>query len=551
MKKLASVLLATVILAAFAAAACIFVRSNTIGDTNGDGLIDNKDVVALFRFVSGNKNAAIAENCDFNKDGDTDNKDVVALFRALSGGAVSVTETEEETDEPETETEPETEPITETETEEIPELSSELIICAPGTAKSDFRLVYDKNVDDPLTAEATMFLNLIKWHTGTTVANSSTTRITEKEIILSSRQRPETAEMISELAEGEYAVRVLRGANEGEGKLLIAVTTYESAYTCAEYLVENYCTDEKGFTVPFDLDIKGTEKKLELTESTITRKMRDPSVLVENGVYYVYSTGWKCSKNVGGVLQGPWKKLEIEVNMAHPETDGGSHWAPEVHKYNGSYYMFTTYYNSVTEHRGCIILKSDSPEGPFDEITDGFITPPDWDCIDGTFYIDPDGQLWMVFVHEWTCMPDGVGSFAAAKLSDDLTHFISEPIELFKANEPVWSAANVTDGCFMYTTQDGELLMLWSNFDAFGYSVAVAKSSNGRLDGEWTHEKTPLFSKYMTNGYDGGHAMVFTDTDGQMYIAFHSPNTATDDRKEIPVFLKIEEKDGTLKAVKN
>ncbi len=45
--------------------------------------------------------------------------------------------------------------------------------------------------------------------------------------------------------------------------------------------------------------------------------------------------------------------------------------------------------------------------------------------------------------------------------------------------------------------------------------------------------------------------MVFTDTDGQMYIAFHSPNTATDDCREIPVFLKIEEKDGALKAVKN
>ena len=45
--------------------------------------------------------------------------------------------------------------------------------------------------------------------------------------------------------------------------------------------------------------------------------------------------------------------------------------------------------------------------------------------------------------------------------------------------------------------------------------------------------------------------MVFTDTDGQMYIAFHSPNTAADDCREIPVFLKIEKKDGTLKAVKN
>jgi hypothetical protein len=76
--------------------------------------------------------------------------------------------------------------------------------------------------------------------------------------------------------------------------------------------------------------------------------------------------------------------------------------------------------------------------------------------------------------------------------------------------------------------------------------VAVAKSSNGRLDGEWSHEPDPLYSKFMTNGYDGGHAMVFKDADGQTFISFHSPNTATDDRKEIPVFLAIEEKNGRL-----
>ena len=102
----------------------------------------------------------------------------------------------------------------------------------------------------------------------------------------------------------------------------------------------------------------------------------------------------------------------------------------------------------------------------------------------------------------------------------------------------------------MYTTKDGNLLMLWSNFDASGYAVAVAKSSNGRLDGEWIHEKDLLYSKALTNVYDGGHAMIFTDTDGQMYIAFHSPNTATDDRKEIPTFLAVEEKDGMIVRAK-
>lgn len=51
-------------------------------DVNGDGEINNKDVVTLFRFVSasGEYDAVY----DINGDGENNNKDVVALFRALS-----------------------------------------------------------------------------------------------------------------------------------------------------------------------------------------------------------------------------------------------------------------------------------------------------------------------------------------------------------------------------------------------------------------------------------------------------------------------------------
>ena len=515
MKRIISLVSAAIMIALCAVGPA---SARSLGDVNGDGKLNNKDVVTLFRRVSGSDVEAVEENCDVNNDGKLNNKDVVALFRAVSSGTAI---------EPDDEV-------------------KELTICKPGETRSGFVIIYDKQTASPLTAEGNMLAAMIQNYTGSQISSMDSARTSKKEIILSSSVRAETAEMKEGLAEGEYAVRVLPGEKEGEGKLLIATTTYASAFTCAEYLMETFCSDEKGFCVPCDLDVRGRENEFPLFESSITKKVRDPSVLVEEGAYYVYGTSWKCFRNKSGSLKGSWKKIDIEVTLAHPETDGGSHWAPEVHKYNGAYYMFTTYYNSETAHRGCIILKADSPEGPFVEITDGHITPSNWDCIDGTFYVDPDGQPWMVFVHEWTCMPDGIGSFAAAKLSDDLTHFISEPIELFKANEPVWAKSNVTDGCFMYTTEDGELLMIWSNFDAFGYALAVARSSNGRLDGEWIHEKDLLYSKYMTNGFDGGHGMIFRDTDGQMYVVFHSPNTATDDRKEIPVFLPIEEKDGRL-----
>ena len=39
---------------------------------------------------------------------------------------------------------------------------------------------------------------------------------------------------------------------------------------------------------------------------------------------------------------------------------------------------------------------------------------------------------------------------------------------------------------------------------------------------------------------------IFTDVDGQMYLSFHSPNSTIDGRREKPVFLAIEEKNGKL-----
>ena len=52
------------------------------GDINGDGFLDNKDVVVLFRYVSGGSEYDSAY--DFNDDGEVNNKDVVELFRFVS-----------------------------------------------------------------------------------------------------------------------------------------------------------------------------------------------------------------------------------------------------------------------------------------------------------------------------------------------------------------------------------------------------------------------------------------------------------------------------------
>lgn len=288
---------------------------------------------------------------------------------------------------------------------------------------------------------------------------------------------------------------------------------------------------------------------------TNIKNLRDPFVLVEPDAYYVYGTGvtgtdwentvWACCKNTGDDLCGEWKRTDSLVYV-RPENAQMKLWAPEVHKYNGYYYMFATYYSSVTKHKGCTILKSASPEGPFVEISDGPVTPNEMNAIDGTFYVDDDGQPWIIFVHEWTCTDDGIGRMAAARLSEDLTHLVSEPCELFRADSPSWTNHKVTDGCFMYRTKENKLLMLWSNFCDDGYCVAIAESKNGKVDGEWIQHDELLFSEKISGKYDGGHGMVFKDRDGRMYLSLHSPNTPSEEGVERTVFVSLHEENGTL-----
>lgn len=288
--------------------------------------------------------------------------------------------------------------------------------------------------------------------------------------------------------------------------------------------------------------------------------LRDPFCLERDGVYYVYGTGvengdwgntvWTCYKNTSGKLDGEWIKVGAVAQM--PEWATKNHWAPEVYLYKGEYYLFGTYYSEKTGNKGCAVFKSSSPEGPFREISNGHVTPPNMECIDGTLYVDEDGTPWMIFVHEWCNTRDGIGRMCASKMSYDLTRFVSEPMDLFKADEPSWATKEdsmVTDGCFMYKCKTGELLMLWSNFVREGYCVALSRSDNGRLDGVWSHDEKLLFSKTLSGEHGGGHGMVFNDVDGKSYLCLHTPNHPTADGGERTVFVPIYEENGTLVTV--
>ncbi len=300
------------------------------------------------------------------------------------------------------------------------------------------------------------------------------------------------------------------------------------------------------FNVPAD--------KVDMTQTKKTEDIfiRDPCILVYGNKYFMYGTGAATKAGYGCYVSEDLENWAGPVNVFEADAaenfDGiGDYWAPECYYYNGFFYLFATYKSGSTSHRGVSIMKSESPLGPFEEITDGHITPHEWDAIDGTLYIDKNDEPWMIFVHEWTSMPDGVGDMSYAKLSEDLTHFVSEPVRMFKANEPFWSPNHVTDGPCPYRTKDGSLIMLWSNFvPTVGYAVGIARSSNGEINGKWEHDLFPLYTMGKYHELDGGHGMIFETLDGKMMLSIHSPNSSTEENMTHAVFHELEDTGSTV-----
>lgn len=425
--------------------------------------------------------------------------------------------------------------------------SPEFVIAEEGQGKSRFNVVYNGSSDDVNERMyASAVCEEVKNRLGVELSLSSDIVDDEAdyEIIIGSLRRSETSySMEKGLKHTEFSIKVFYHPESGKTKLAVAYNGKLARYTAISTLLK-YIKNGR-FAIPYELDILSSCSDDMIISSDVTGALRDPFVLYENGIYYVYGTGWHCYKNSERTLSGHWERIEDFI-VEEPSDYLDCPWAPEVYKYNDSFYMFTTYRSDKTMRRGCAVFRSASPEGPFKLISDGHVTPEDWDAIDGSLYIDPQGQPWMVFSHEWTS-PDGLkGFFAAAKLSSDLTRFISEPVELFYPGG-IWSGADITDGCFMYTTRSGELLMLWSNFDiGGGYGVGVARSVSGGIEGPWIHDPLMLYSSTFLDRPDGGHGMIFTDTDGSMYMPVHTPNT--DDAT--PIFIRVyEENDALFPAV--
>lgn len=298
---------------------------------------------------------------------------------------------------------------------------------------------------------------------------------------------------------------------------------------------------------------KSAESKREIPQEIVRKTSekfptRDPFIMLCGDKYYFYScaAGGVCCY-VSNDLDN-WHKPVMVYTM--PQNFHGVKdlfWAPECHYYQGKFYLITSVFSSRTGHRNISIYRAEDPLGPFEDISDGCVGKPDWDTIDGTLYVDKEGKPWLVFVHEWTSLPDKIGRMAVARLTDDLAHFASEPKEIFKATDSPFARNNVTDGPYIYETDNGRLIMIWSNHGEKSYFIAKAYSDNG-IDGDWKQENELLYEKGLKPEFefDGGHGMIFSDKQGKLRLALHTPNSKFSGNYEHLILPELEEKNGTI-----
>lgn len=268
--------------------------------------------------------------------------------------------------------------------------------------------------------------------------------------------------------------------------------------------------------------------------------IRDPFVFVENGKYYMYGTRAKdFGIRTGGfdVYEGTdLKEWSLPKQVFFSEKHGlnkSSNWAPELHKYNGKYYIFATF-EQENGMRGTYALVSDSPLGEFVPVSGKALTPENWWSLDGTLYVDKNNAPYLVFCHEHVQITDGTVCYV--KLKKDLSGPDGEYIYMFSGSDAYGAKKQpgerfVTDGPFIFRGKNAKLYMMWSTIANGSYHQCLAVSDNGEIDGKWLQLES-IFTK------DGGHGMLFNSLNGEMTLTLHCPNTSL---RERPVFFTLED----------
>lgn len=259
----------------------------------------------------------------------------------------------------------------------------------------------------------------------------------------------------------------------------------------------------------------------------------DPFVLKSSdGNYYCYPTsdpnrGYKVWISQDMVH---WKKKAENVYIK--ERDGwatSDFWAPEIYEWDGMYYMYYTARWKEGSSLRIGVATSESPLGPFKDVSNKPMFDFGHAVIDANVFIDDDGQGYLYYSRD--CSENRVGGYNEShiygiKLSDNKLEVVGEPILLAKPEQPWELESGDTrwnEGAFVFKRDNIYYMMYSANF--YGgrqYSLGYATSDSPL--GEYVkYEKNPiLYTQSDWVDISGpGHHSIATSPQGKIWYAMY------------------------------
>ena len=316
----------------------------------------------------------------------------------------------------------------------------------------------------------------------------------------------------------------------------------------------------------------------------------DPYVLLaSDGHYYMYGTG--------GVQDGfgcyrsdnlkDWEYQGVVYQGNTPDSWAEScFWAPEVYERDGKFYMFFSAnwkVNPTAELENFLIgvAVSDSPTGPFKEVSDAPLFNPGYPIIDANVFFDDDGKCYLYYSR--CCYKHPVESEVSVwarekglfdeieeswiygiEIAPDFSHVIGEPVLILcppsemNDAQAEWESRSVTageanrrwtEGSFLIK-RDGVYYMMYSAnfFGGENYAVGYA-TSDSPLGPYVKSPDNPVLEKNTPKGgkvTGVGHNSITWSRDGkQLFCVYHGRTAATGDERVVFIDkMKIE--DGRL-----
>ena len=262
---------------------------------------------------------------------------------------------------------------------------------------------------------------------------------------------------------------------------------------------------------------------------TNINKIGDPVILLEDNVYYMYTT---CC---GGKPFHVYTSLDCKTftdmgECLHIEDTFADRdiWAPEVIKYQGKFYMF---YSGRSDSDGLMhvqIAVSNSPLGPFKDIAaEPIIKIEGKSTIDAHCYIEDDEKYLFFSMDCSTNIINGIhtSQIYAVKLSSDFKStvgdyvFISTPDAKYEElSGPHW---RWNEGPFILKN-NGKYFMTYSSncYNSLYYCVGCSVSDN--ILGPYKKQEEKPILEYIENEISGpGHNAFFIDKDSKLKCVFH------------------------------